>query len=154
MYFAAIFHDDVIKWKHFPRHVSGNSPVNSPHKGQWGGALMFSLICAWLNGWVNNDEAGNLRRHLAHYDVIVVVLFFRRHPENTPIFLYNKMSFIDTGPIVTLYHCQEKDTEVHRYGYNWPLSKHNKHRKSGTVRSYINIYIYIYCTTRPLQSLG
>ena len=30
------------------------SPVNSPHKGQRRGALMFSLICAWINGWVNN----------------------------------------------------------------------------------------------------
>ena len=42
-------HDDVIKWKHFPRYwpfVRGipRSPVNSPHKGQWRGALMFSLI--------------------------------------------------------------------------------------------------------------
>ena len=35
---------------------AGNSPVpvNSPHKGQWRGALMFSLICVWINGWVNN----------------------------------------------------------------------------------------------------
>ena len=44
-------HDDVIKWKHFPRHwpfVRGKhrSPVNSPQKDQWRGALMFSLICA------------------------------------------------------------------------------------------------------------
>ena len=59
-------HDDVIKWKHFPRYwpfVRGihRSTVNSPHKGQWRGALMFSLICAWINGWVNNCEAGDLR---------------------------------------------------------------------------------------------
>ena len=52
-------HDDVIKWKHFPRYwpfVRGihRSPVNSPHKGQWRGDLMFSLICAWINDWVNN----------------------------------------------------------------------------------------------------
>ena len=44
-----IYHDDVIKWKHFPRYwpfVWGihRSPVNSPHKGQWRGALMFSMI--------------------------------------------------------------------------------------------------------------
>ena len=48
-------HDDVIKWKHFPRNwpfVRGIhwSPMNSPHKGQWRGALMFSLICARING--------------------------------------------------------------------------------------------------------
>ena len=69
--------DDVIKWKHFPRYwpfVRGihRSPVNSPHKGQWRGALMFSLICAWINGWVNNGEAGDLGRHRARYDVIVM----------------------------------------------------------------------------------
>ena len=53
---------------------AGNSPVTGefPHKGQWRGALMFSLICARTNGWVNNREAGDLRRHRAHYDVIVM----------------------------------------------------------------------------------
>ena len=71
-------HDDVIKWKHFPRNwpfVRGihRSPVNSPYKGQWSGALMFSLICVWMNGWVNNHEAGDLRRHRAHYVVKVML---------------------------------------------------------------------------------
>ena len=46
--------------------------LNSLHKAQWRGPLMFSLICAWINGWVNNREAGNLRRHCAHYDVTVM----------------------------------------------------------------------------------
>ena len=50
------------------------SPVTGelPHKGQWRGALMFSLICARMNGWANNGDAGDLKRHLAHYDVIVM----------------------------------------------------------------------------------
>ena len=70
-------HDDVIQWKHFPRYwpfVRGihRSPVKSPHKGQWRGALKFSLICVWINGWVNNRKAGDLRCHRAHYDVIVM----------------------------------------------------------------------------------
>ena len=70
-------HDDVIKWKHFPRYyptVWGihGSPVNSQHKRQWRGALMFSLICVWINGWVNNHEAGDLRRYRVHYDVTVM----------------------------------------------------------------------------------
>ena len=56
---------------------AGNSPVpvNSPPKGQWRGALMFSLIYAWINDWVNNREAGDLRRHRGHYDVIVMTRF-------------------------------------------------------------------------------
>ena len=35
---------------------AGNLPVtgDSPHKGQWRGALLCSLICVWINGWVNN----------------------------------------------------------------------------------------------------
>ena len=51
---------------------AGNSPVNAPNKGQWRGALMFSLICARLKASENNREAGDLRRHGAHYDVIVM----------------------------------------------------------------------------------
>ena len=48
------------------------APVNSPHKGQWRGALIFSWICVWINGWVNNHEAGDLKRRRAHYDVTVM----------------------------------------------------------------------------------
>ena len=48
------------------------SPVNSPHKGQWRGALVFSLICARINDWVNKREYGDLRRYRVHYDVIVI----------------------------------------------------------------------------------
>ena len=46
--------------------------VNSPHKGQWRGALMFSLICVWMNNWENNRKAGDLRRYRALYDVTVM----------------------------------------------------------------------------------
>ena len=72
---VAAMHDDVIKWKHFPRYwpfVRGihRSPVNSPHKGQWRGALMFSLICV-LNkrlskqswGWWFETPKRSLWRH-------------------------------------------------------------------------------------------
>ena len=74
-------HDDVTKWNHFPRYWPfvrriHRSPVNSPHKGQWRGALIFSLICVWINGWVNNRKAGDLRHYRAHYDVIVMFEMF------------------------------------------------------------------------------
>ena len=72
----------TISWwrhqtKNFPRYspfvrVIHRWPVDFPHKGQWRGALMFSLICAWTNSWTNNQDAGDLRRHRAHYDVIVM----------------------------------------------------------------------------------
>ena len=74
---VSLINDGVIKWKRFLRYwpfVRGidRSPVNSPHKGQRRGALMLSFICAWINGWVNNGEAGDLRRHRAQYDVRVM----------------------------------------------------------------------------------
>ena len=85
----ASIHDDIIKWKHFPRYwpfVRGihRSPVNSPHKGQWRRALMFPLICMWINGWVNNGEAGDVRRHLVHYDVTVMWMIRKKMSGKTP----------------------------------------------------------------------
>ena len=65
-------HDDFIKWRQFPSH---RSPVNSPHKGQWRGTLMFFLVGVWINSWANNVEAGDLSRHHAHYDVTVMITF-------------------------------------------------------------------------------
>ena len=65
------------QWNNFPHYwhfVRGihRSPVNSPHKGQWRWTLMFSLICAWKNAWINNRYASDLRPHCTHYDVTVM----------------------------------------------------------------------------------
>ena len=77
-------HEDVIKWKHFLHYrpfVRGihRSPVNSPHKGQWRGGLTFSLICTWRNDWVNNRDAGDLRRYRAHYDVTIMLTCYMKN---------------------------------------------------------------------------
>ena len=110
-------HDDVIKWKHFPRYwpfARGihRSPVNSPHTGQWRGALMFSLICVWINGWVNNREAGGLRRYRAHYDVTVM-----------------ESSICKTIYIFRLQHCLDRtDISIDKY----PGGRLNK--KDGLTR--------------------
>ena len=70
-------HDDVIKWKHFPRYwpfVRGihRSPVNSHTKASDAELRSFLWSVLWIIGWVNNHEAGDLRRHRALYDVIVM----------------------------------------------------------------------------------
>ena len=86
---SAIVHDDVTNHDDRPTmmtssnenifHVTGHlcGEFSGPRwilrtKGQWREALMFSLICAQISGWVNNGEAGDLRRNRAHYDVIVM----------------------------------------------------------------------------------
>ena len=75
---ATKYSEQNVPWRHQMETFSallaicaGNSPVpgNSPHKSQWRGALMFSLICVWIN----NREAGDLRRYRAHYDVTVIL---------------------------------------------------------------------------------
>ena len=55
--------------------LCGNSPVTgeSPHKGQWRGALVFPLICVWTNSRAKTGNAGDLRRHRTHYNVIQMV---------------------------------------------------------------------------------
>ena len=48
--------------------VSGEFPTQRPVT--W--SFDDSLIWAWINTWVNNREAGDLRCYRAHYDVIVM----------------------------------------------------------------------------------
>ena len=100
--FSPMKHDDIINWKHFQCYWPfergiHRSPVNSPHKGQRRGALMFYLICAWTNGWINNRDAGDLRRHRAHYDVTVM----NCNIQYTDSFRFNKnISITNAGPIM------------------------------------------------------
>ena len=80
------------------------SPLNSPHKGQWRGALMFSLVWAWINRWVNNGEAGDFRRYRAHYDVIVMTLL--RWGSIKPVCQFQWHIAINPFNIVGLFYWQ------------------------------------------------
>ena len=98
------------------------SPVTSPHKDQWRGALMFTLICARINGWVNNREAGDLRRHRAHFDVIVMTILcneFENYtskisaifPRRQWVNLKNKtvplsLNIFSSSNVLVLFRCQ------------------------------------------------
>ena len=87
---------------------AGNSPVTGefPHKGQWRGAVMFTLICVWINYWAKNREAGDLRRHRAHYGVTVM-----------------SSSALNTS-VGALY------TESPCVFYSWVLRPHNLQKKN------------------------
>ena len=71
--------DDFIRGNAFriPGHLWGESTGGFSHRGQWRGALMFSLIRAWTNGWANNRDTGDLRRYPVHYEVTAVYAFQR-----------------------------------------------------------------------------
>ena len=123
-------HDDVIKWKHFPRYwpfVRGihRSLMNSPHKGQWRGALMFSLICTRINGWVNNCEAGDLRNHRAHYDVIVVQIplnLWQSKPDGTKPLPEPMLTYHQEGHVASIWgHCHDKIWRYRSVKQHWRI---------------------------------
>ena len=85
--------------------VIHRSTVNSSQKDQWCGALMFSLLCLWINNWVNNHEDGDLWCYHAHYDVIVMdevrsyrISFDRNYISARPIHTRNE-NFVISVPI-------------------------------------------------------
>ena len=70
--YNSLHHYDVIKWNHFPRYWPF---VWGIHRWpEWRGASIFSLICVWINDWVNNGEAGDYRHYRGHYDVTVMII--------------------------------------------------------------------------------
>ena len=144
--------DDVMKWKYFPRYwpfVRGThrSMVSSRHRGQWRDGLVFSLICVWINGWVNNREAGDLRRHRAHHDVTVmwVCMHIREH-----IVAYlHRVLYNDVYWIATFFACmwpwflllQDKRYSVVTRGYKVATITKNKRLAIRTPHISTNISI-------------
>ena len=101
-----LYHDDVIKWKPFSALMAlckGNPLVESPHKGQWCKYLIYSLICAWTNGWANNQDASDLRRHHAHYDVTVMCVPYVTHELHMVILLLT-LSIYRSGLLIKVSH--------------------------------------------------
>ena len=86
-------------------------PVNSPHKDQWRGALIFSLICAWINGWISNRETSNFRRHRAHNDVTVMLLQ-----------LANRSNLYTNNTLEIWNIFRKKDTVPQTFHWLWHLS--------------------------------
>ena len=85
---------------HLCGEFTGRRWMNSPHKGQWRGALMFSLIGAWINGWVNNGEAGDLRRHRTHCDITVIV----HGKEHGSLWLKDKFLWVEENNAFSLMY--------------------------------------------------
>ena len=121
-------HDDVIEWKLFPRYwpfARGihRWPLDSPHKGQCRGALMFSLICAWTNGWVNNRDAGDSRRHRGHYDVTVMYCkHITKHNKARTMCMIIEVWCIQNWPYVPSWPDMNADSEVFRRWMQYPIN--------------------------------
>ena len=71
---------------------------------------MFPLICARTNGWANNQDVGDLKRHCAHYCVTKMWTQLVIHPH------WKTCSFYDFGPILKISH-PEKSVNIPWF---WP----------------------------------
>ena len=147
-------HDDILKWKHFSRYwpfVRGIHRSPGALNGQWRWVLVFSLICAWINGWVNNREAGDLRRHHANFDVIVMIF----HPPAAP--------FTNTEQNKTNGEKQKgKHKTICNTHNGWYLcdvhdkfkSKQNKIKKSNEINSNYTSGVHHSTLLSPFRSLA
>ena len=132
------------------RHQMETFPRYWPfvHKGQWRGALMFSLICARINGWVYNGGAGDLRRHRAHYDVIVMTRTYF-----TAIYAWRRLCpKLDTWPWILSDNGKRllpeklicfNDFLVKKYIDNSLINTQRNINVMACQSSYIYIYIHI-----------
>ena len=134
------WYDDVIKWKHFPPYwpfVRGihRWPVNSPYKGHWHGALIVSLIYPSTNGWVNNPDTGDLKRHSAHYDVTVVETTVPSHWKSRVVTMPNLSSLWHRRIVITTTFGATSDNKV-------GFQRHNSHCMHGRRRVAPFLYFY------------
>ena len=152
-------HDDVIKWKHFPCYwpfVQGvhRSPVNSPQKGQWRGALMFSLICAWINGWVNH-KAVDLKCFLAHYDITVMKRVWRI----IPMCIQARKAYIPWIPVIIIIHWVKINDALSRVtlkcdGWPWKIIEHLFYATSSFALCIIRSHCWIQTGVTVLKRLS
>ena len=81
-------HDDVI-------HLCGEFTWHRwiPHtKAADGEFWRFLWSASWINGWVNNREAGDLRHHRAHYDVIAMIICKNDRQDHVSFATHNSIS--------------------------------------------------------------
>ena len=123
-------------WRHQMKTFSCYWPfvrgIESPHKGQWRGALMFCLICAWTNGWVNNGDSGDLRDHHTHFDVTVINKPMSSIPLFSPFFSRMKtfvtywiscLHLTGVPTAVTYEHDMKKLADTSIISYIWITEK-------------------------------
>ena len=76
----------------------GNSPFAGEFSVQMPVTRNFDASFAWANGWMNNRDAGDLKRYRAHYDVTVMELFSKvlslQTTHNSPTRVKNCESFV------------------------------------------------------------
>ena len=141
--------------------TSSWSPVNPPHRSQWRGALGFSLSFAWTNGWASHRHAGDLRRHRAHYDVIVMPPHFMvTHPAMMDAWWppYVLITLIKLCLIMFEHVADNVQAFIIYMGSGGRIHDILKHTFTGQCQSecsvFANIWIEEYCARSRYQEQG
>ena len=131
---------------------------------------MFSLICVWINGWVNNREAGDLRRYRGHYDVIVMIHPAKMHTICALLCFVVVRYRQDVVHILHDYFTTPEqsydwpaasEASMNDMGDTWPESnmhnniiktKAHKYTTAGVFLLWDTLYIFLDCFTLPLHS--
>ena len=106
---------------------AGNSTVTGefPPQRPMTRSLMFSLIYVWMNRWVNNREAGDLRHPRAHYDVIVMKWQNSKLAIDTPVMSYECRGILNHWELDCLFKASKLTTKKHQSYAFWPFQKGN-----------------------------
>ena len=144
-----LHHPPSLWWRHQMETFSallaicaGNSPVTGgfPAQRPVTRALMFSFICAWINSWVNNREAGDLRRNRAHYDVTVMVRVVHSCLRASDVVIWSR------GRLMLYHSACIEECHLSRRFYYHGLTKFMAW-KSNYVNCFVSdVIIYIYHT--------
>ena len=100
---------------------------------------MFSFICAWINAWVSNVEACDLRRHPAHCDVtewmwcLSALVLTRGHVSRFVVIVIKSISLIPRDWCVSLV-CVDRGI-IYSARFNWS--------KTGLFQA--NICLFLVC---------
>ena len=152
------YHDDVVKWKHYPRYWPFGrgihwSPMDSTHKGQWRGALMFLWSAPKGNGWANNRDTDDLDSNRLHYNVNPMMIerhsWLHKHQPKTfgmqdicNLVLFCLESTIYVHYATTLYSMSVQFwvnyASKNWYITNWGISIHREWYTFGRNNTYLN----------------
>ena len=110
---------------------------------------MFSLICAWINAWVNNRDAGDLTRNRAHYDVTVMItciyefiLMCWRNSEMTVVHIKFELSIIQYLPYARASKWYNPSSSKIQYNAWYILFLYNAAHNSPITISASTIYLH------------
>ena len=104
----------IIKWKHFPRYwpfVRGihRSPGGFPSQRPVTRSFDVFFDLGLNDGWTNSRDAGDLRRHHAHYEVSVMCdLYFVYYKNQVSVYNGDDLRYTQVPVCTNIFYPDDK----------------------------------------------